>query len=89
MRSGLSRPTVSLREKPIRLLRLQHFCFYSAAKSYSFFTGANHLESGIPKGIPGAIVSGGLILAVKYLCGYGRCMHDVWLLFVVSEREIG
>ncbi|HQN47024.1 MAG TPA: oligosaccharide flippase family protein, partial [Rugosibacter sp.] len=35
---------------------------YACLKSYSFFTGANHLESGIPLGTPGAILSSGLIL---------------------------
>jgi multicomponent Na+:H+ antiporter subunit B len=35
--------------------------FYSFAKGYVFFMGANHLENHIPKGTPGAILSGGLI----------------------------
>ncbi len=43
--------------------------FYGLAKSYSFFTGANHLESGIPKGTPGAILSSGLILPLNVCVG--------------------
>ncbi len=48
------------------------FCalsFYSFAKGYVFFTGANHLENHIPKGIPGAILSGGLILPLDIAVG--------------------
>lgn len=48
------------------------FCaltFYCLAKSYSFFTGANHLESGIPLGTPGAILSSGLILPLNICVG--------------------
>ena len=43
--------------------------FYSAAKSYSFYTGANHIESIIPKGTPGAILSSGLILPLNICVG--------------------
>lgn len=43
--------------------------FYSFAKGYVFFTGANGLENHIPKGIPGAILSGGLILPLDIAVG--------------------
>lgn len=43
--------------------------FYCLAKSYSFFTGANHLESYIPKGIPGDIISSGLIFPLNICVG--------------------
>lgn len=43
--------------------------FYCLAKSYSFYTGANHLHSIIPKGAPGAILSGGLILPLNIAVG--------------------
>ena len=42
---------------------------YAGLKSYSFFTGANHLESGIPLGTPGAILSSGLILPLNICVG--------------------
>lgn len=48
------------------------FCsltFYCLAKSYSFYTGANHLASGIPLGAPGAILSSGLILPLNICVG--------------------
>ncbi len=43
--------------------------FYSFAKGYVFFTGANGLENPIPKGTPGAILSGGLILPLDIAVG--------------------
>lgn len=43
--------------------------FYCLAKSYSFFTGANELESHIPKGTPGNILSSGLILPLNICVG--------------------
>ena len=43
--------------------------FYSIAKCYSFFTGANHLESHIPLGTPGDIFSSGLILPLNIAVG--------------------
>lgn len=42
---------------------------YSIAKSYSFYTGANHIESVIPLGTPGAILSSGLILILNICVG--------------------
>ena len=46
-------------ETVYRRITLCALTFYCVAKSYSFFTGANHLESGIPLGTPGAILSSG------------------------------
>ncbi len=42
---------------------------YAGLKSYSFFTGANHIESGIPLGTPGAILSSGFILPLNICVG--------------------
>ncbi len=42
---------------------------YAGLKSYSFFTGANHIESHIPKGTPGAILSSGFILPLNICVG--------------------
>ena len=42
---------------------------YCGCKSYSFFTGANHLPNIIPKGIPGNILSSGLILPLNICVG--------------------
>ena len=43
--------------------------FYCLAKSYSFFTGANHMKNLIPNGTPGAIISSGLILPLNICVG--------------------
>ena len=56
-------------EKTYKWLSFSALAFYCLAKSYSFFTGANHLESGIPLGIPGAILSSGLILPLNICVG--------------------
>ena len=56
-------------EKVYRRITLCALTFYCVAKSYSFFTGANHLESGIPLGTPGAILSSGLILPLNICVG--------------------
>lgn len=42
---------------------------YALAKSYSFYTGANHIHSIIPMGTPGAILSSGLILVLNICVG--------------------
>lgn len=42
---------------------------YASLKTYSFFTGANHIESYIPLGEPGAILSSGLILPLNIAVG--------------------
>lgn len=56
-------------EKVYRRITLGALTFYCLAKSYSFFTGANHLNSGIPLGTPGAILSSGLILPLNICVG--------------------
>lgn len=42
---------------------------YAGLKSYSFFTGANGIESGVPLGQPGAILSSGFILPLNLCVG--------------------
>ncbi|MBQ9858244.1 MAG: hypothetical protein IJO77_04510 [Oscillospiraceae bacterium] len=56
-------------EKTYRYVSFGSLLFYCLAKSYSFYTGANHIESGIPLGIPGAIISSGLILPLNICVG--------------------
>ncbi len=43
--------------------------FYAIAKSYSFYTGANHIHSIIGTGVPGDIISAGLILPLNIAVG--------------------
>ena len=56
--------------KASMIITFVSLAFYSFAKSYVFFMGANHLENHIPKGIPGAILSGGLILPLDIAVGF-------------------
>ncbi len=56
-------------EKTYKWVCFAALTFYCLAKSYSFFTGANGLESGIPLGTPGAILSSGLILPLNICVG--------------------
>lgn len=55
--------------KNYRFIVLCALCFYSIAKCYSFFCGANHLESIFSPGVPGRIFSAGLILPLNTAVG--------------------
>ena len=56
---------------------------YAMAKSYSFYTGANHIESIIPLGTPGAIFSSGLILILNICVGVvvAGTMYTFYVMF--------
>ena len=56
-------------EKTYRWVGFTALTFYCLAKSYSFFTGANHIPSGIPLGTAGDILSSGLILPLNICVG--------------------
>lgn len=56
-------------EKTYKWISFSSLTFYCLAKSYSFYTGANHLESGISLGTPGDIISSGLILPLNISVG--------------------
>ncbi len=60
---------------------------YCAAKGYSFFTGANHLHSIIPKGTPGNILSSGLILPLNICVGMivACTMYGFYSLFTKGD----
>lgn len=66
---GYDRMEKIVTEKRYRRMTLCALSFYCIAKSYSFFTGANHIRSGIPLGTPGAILSSGLILPLNVCVG--------------------
>lgn len=57
--------------------------FYCLAKAYSFYCGAHHLETGIPLGVPGAIISAGLILPLNICVGLvvACTMYGLYALF--------
>ncbi|MBQ0059375.1 MAG: hypothetical protein KBS83_05400, partial [Lachnospiraceae bacterium] len=56
---------------------------YAMCKSYSFFTGANHIHSIIPLGTPGAIISSGLILILNICVGIvvAGTMYTMYCMF--------
>lgn len=57
-------------ERTFKTVSCMALCFYSLSKTYSFFTGANHIESIISKGVAGAILSSGLILPLNIAVGF-------------------
>lgn len=58
---------------------------YIALKTYSILTGANHIDSGIPLGIPGSIFSGGLIFPLNICVG----MVVACTIFAIYSLFIG
>ena len=56
--------------KTYQLIVLVALLTYALSKCYSFYTGANHIESIIPLGTPGAILSSGLILVLNICVGF-------------------
>ncbi|MBR5361647.1 MAG: hypothetical protein IK123_12230, partial [Lachnospiraceae bacterium] len=56
---------------------------YCMCKAYSFFCGANHLDSHIPLGTPGAILSSGLILILNICVGLvvACTMYTFYVMF--------
>ena len=72
-----------LMERRFRRICFAALSFYSVAKGYVFFTGANGLENHIPKGTPGAILSAGLIHPLDIAVGLvvGCTMFGFYSLF--------
>lgn len=60
---------------------------YCACKSYSFFTGANHVGASIPKGTPGDILSAGFILPLNICVGLivACTMYGFYALFTKGD----
>lgn len=56
-------------EKVYKRITFAGLAFYALAKCYAFFCGANGLDSHISKGIPGHIISAGLILPLDIAVG--------------------
>ncbi|MCC8067187.1 MAG: hypothetical protein LIO94_08820 [Clostridiales bacterium] len=56
---------------------------YSLSKCYSFYTGANEIESVIPLGTPGAILSSGLIFVLNICVGIvvAGTMYTFYVMF--------
>lgn len=69
--------------KTFKMVSLCALSFYAVSKTYSFFTGANHLESFITPGTPGKIFSAGLIPYLNIAVGLVVCctMYAFYTLF--------
>ncbi len=55
--------------KRLNIMTFAALGFYSLSKGFVFFVGANGMHNPIPKGIPGAILSAGLILPLNIAVG--------------------
>ncbi len=66
---GFEKTEKFFNEKIYKRITFAGLAFYALAKCYAFFCGANHLNSHIPKGIPGHILSAGLILPLDIAVG--------------------
>lgn len=80
---GFEKASRIMNRKNYAVISVVPLLFYAIAKGYSFFTGANHLESGISTGTPGAILSGGLILPLNICVGIvvACTMYHFYTLF--------
>lgn len=80
---GFARTERFFTAKTYRRMSFCALACYSLAKSYSFFTGANHIESIIPLGTPGAILSSGLILILNICVGIvvAGTMYTFYVMF--------
>lgn len=66
---GFEKTEKFMNANSVKWITFSALLVYCLAKSYSFFTGANHLDSHIPLGTPGAILSSGLILILNICVG--------------------
>lgn len=73
--------------KAFRVISVSALLFYSLAKGYHFFTGANRLESMIGTGTPGSILSGGLLLPLNIAvgCVVACTMYALYTMFRKGE----
>ncbi len=72
-----------LSERVIKTLTVSALTFYCVAKSYSFYTGANHLDNIITPGTPGNILSAGLIVYLNICVGIvvACTMYSFYVMF--------
>ena len=70
-------------EKTYKWISFAALSTYCLCKTYSFYCGANHLESHIPLGIPGHIFSSGLILILNICvgCVVACTMYTFYVMF--------
>ena len=83
---GGERASKAIPAKVLKIIVLCALGFYACSKTYSFFTGANHLHSIISPGVPG-ILSAGLILPLNVAVGFVVCctMYSFYMYFQRGE----
>ena len=84
---GYKKISKVITEKFVKRVTLYSLLFYAFSKCYSFYTGANHIPTGIPLGKVGAILSSGLILPLNIAVGLVvTCtMYSFYSLFSKGE----
>lgn len=75
--------------KNYRIIITTALCFYSIAKCYSFFCGANHLETIFTTGTPGMIFSAGLILPLNIAVGVVVALTMYGFYSIFQRGRIG
>lgn len=80
---GFKKTEQMFTEKTYKVVCCLALTFYCLAKSYSFFTGANHIDSHIPLGKAGHILSSGLILPLNICVGLvvACTMYTFYVMF--------
>lgn len=80
---GFEKTQRFMNERIVKILTVSALTFYCFAKSYSFYTGANHLHSIITTGTPGNILSAGLIVYLNICVGIvvACTMYSFYALF--------
>lgn len=80
---GFEKTEQMFTEKTYKVICCSALTFYCLAKSYSFFTGANHIDSHIPLGKAGHILSSGLILPLNICVGLvvACTMYTFYVMF--------
>lgn len=80
---GFEKTEKFFNDKTVKIVTFAGLAFYASAKCYAFFCGANHLDSHIPKGIPGHILSAGLILPLDIAvgCVVACTMYSFYAMF--------
>jgi len=80
---GFAKTERFFKESTYKKMSVGALTCYCVAKSYSFYTGANHIHSVIPLGTPGAILSSGLILILNICVGIvvAGTMYTFYVMF--------
>lgn len=78
-----------LTSKRVTYITVFSLLTYAAMKSYSFYTGANHVGWAIPKGEAGHLFSGGFLLPLNLCVGLivACTMYTFYTLFIPTEEE--